>query len=57
MFEVRESERCGLGVFATQAIPPGTLIIREKPFLGKHFYFYAKYLNRSGESKVSWLDH
>ena len=37
MFEVRQSEHCGLGVFATQPIPPGTLIIREKPFLGRDF--------------------
>ena len=26
-------------MFATQPIPPGTLIIREKPFLGKDFLF------------------
>ena len=34
MFEVRATEQSGLGVFATEMIPVGTLIIREKPFLG-----------------------
>ena len=37
MFEVKATEHCGLGVFATQLIPAGTLVIREKPFLGNHF--------------------
>ena len=36
MFEIRESEVCGgYGVFAVKDIPLGTLILREKPLLGK----------------------
>ena len=36
MFEIRESEVCsGYGVFAARDIPLGTLILREKPLLGK----------------------
>ena len=36
MFEIKDSEVCvGYGVFAVNDIPLGTLILSEKPLLGK----------------------
>ena len=45
MFEVRATEQSGLGVFATEMIPVGTLIIREKPFLGTTLSLYSLILH------------